>query len=261
MYESGAYESAVSPKDRFVTVYGRKPVLEALADRNLAVDKVVLADTARGRTEAEILDAARARGVPVRRATAQRVKVLAGNGKQDQGVLADVVAPRMRQLIDALAGSRAPRSVLLLDGVTTPANLGMILRTATAAGVEGVVVPRRGVATIDPLVVKASAGVAFRAPVLRCRTAAEAAEILRQAGYPLLGMVADAPETVFTAEFPAKAAFVVGGETSGVTDAVRPYVDRWMSIPMAADVESLNVATATAVLCFEMLRRAQRSSR
>lgn len=89
-------DEAVSPKDRFLTVYGRKPVLEALADTALEVDKVILADTARGPGATEIQRAAKAAGVPVQRASAHRVKVLAGNGKQDQGVLADVVAPRMR---------------------------------------------------------------------------------------------------------------------------------------------------------------------
>lgn len=249
--------SGASPKDRFVTVYGRKPVLEALADDRLSVDKVVLADNAHGAAAREILDAARHRGVPVQRATAQRVKVLAGNGKQDQGVLADVVAPRMRLLTDALAGRSAPRSVLLLDGITTPANVGMILRTATAAGVGGIVVPRRGVATIDPMVVKASAGVAFTAPVLRCATAAEAAADLRAAGYTLYGMDAGARRTVFDAELPQRVAFVLGSETSGVTEDVRPHINRWVSIPMAGGVESLNVASAAAVLCFELVRRSQ----
>ncbi|WP_026424491.1 TrmH family RNA methyltransferase [Actinokineospora inagensis] len=246
---------AVSPKDRFVTVYGRKPVLEALADPRLTVDKVVLADTAHGPAAREILDAARDRGVPVQRASAHRVKVLAGNGKQDQGVLADVVAPRMRTLTEALA--RRPKSVLLLDGITTPANVGMILRTATAAGLGGIVVPRRGVAGIDPLVVKASAGVAFTAPVLRCATAADAAAELRAAGYPLYGLDAGARRTVFDADLPVPAAFVLGSETSGVTEGVRPHVNRWLSIPMAGGVESLNVASAAAVLCFELVRRSQ----
>lgn len=244
-----------SPKDRFVTVYGRKPVLEALGDASLQVDKVVLADTARGPAAREILDAAAARGVDVQRATAQRVKVLAGNGKQDQGVLADVVAPRMKLLSDALSGPRPPRGVLLLDGITTPANVGMILRTATAAGMGGIVVPRRGVASIDPLVVKASAGVAFHAPVLRCATAAEAASELRSAGYPLFALDAGAPESLFTAELPARAAFVLGSETAGVSPDVREHVTGLLSIPMRGGVESLNVASAAAVVCFEHLRR------
>lgn len=244
----------ISPKDRFVTVYGRKPVLEALADESLTVDKVVLADTARGAAAGEILRAAGARGVTVQRASAQRVKVLAGNGKQDQGVLADVVAPRMRPLSSALA-SRPPASVLVLDGITTPANVGMIIRTATAAGLGGIVVPRRGVAGLDPLVVKASAGVAFRAPLLRCATAAEAAIALRGAGYRLFGLDGGARRSVFDGSFPARSAFVLGGETFGVGPEVRESVHEWLHIPMAGGVESLNVASAAAVLCFELVRR------
>jgi 23S rRNA (guanosine2251-2'-O)-methyltransferase len=242
-----------SPKDRFVTVFGRKPVLEALADRRLEVDKVILADNARGAAAKEIVDAAAARSVRVERATPHRVKVLAGNGKQDQGVLADVVAPRMRRLADGLADR--PARVLVLDGITTPANVGMILRTATAAGIEGIVVPRRGVAGIDPLVVKASAGVAFHAPVLRCYTAEEACAALRDAGYPLYALDGGAPQTLFTASLPKRAAYVLGGETAGVSDEVRRQVTGLISIPMAGGVESLNVASAAAVLCFELVRR------
>jgi 23S rRNA (guanosine2251-2'-O)-methyltransferase len=242
-----------SPKDRFVTVFGRKPVLEALTDRRLDVDKVILADNARGAAAREIIDAAGARSVRVERASAHRVKVLAGNGKQDQGVLADVVAPRMRRLADGLAAR--PATVLVLDGITTPANVGMILRTATAAGIGGIVVPRRGVASIDPLVVKASAGVAFHAPVLRCYTAEEACAALRDAGYPLYALDGTARQSVFDASLPRRAAYVLGGETAGVSPEVRKHVTELVSIPMAGGVESLNVASAAAVLCFELVRR------
>ncbi|MGH3620328.1 MAG: TrmH family RNA methyltransferase [Sciscionella sp.] len=259
MPDSNRQAAPTSPKDRFITVYGRKPVLEALADTGLDVDKVILADTVRGPSATAILDAAAWRGVRVQRASAHRVKVLAGNGKQDQGVAADVLAPRMRPLAAALRDGRPPSSVLLLDGITTPANVGMILRTATAAGVCGIVLPRRGVAGIDPLVVKASAGVAFHAPVLRCGTAAEAAWSLAERGYPLLGLVAGAPRSLFSAEldetFGGPVAFVLGAETGGVSEAVGELVSDWVSIPMAGGVESLNVASAAAVLCFELVRR------
>ncbi len=236
-----------------MTVFGRKPVLEALADRRLDVDKVILADNARGAAAKEIIDAAGARSVRVERASAHRVKVLAGNGKQDQGVLADVVAPRMRRLADGLAAR--PATVLVLDGITTPANVGMILRTATAAGIDGIVVPRRGVASIDPLVVKASAGVAFHAPVLRCYTAEEACVALRAAGYPLFALDGAARQSLFDATLPKRAAYVLGGETAGVSPEVRKHVTGLVSIPMAGGVESLNVASAAAVLCFELVRR------
>ena len=247
----------ISPKDRFITVYGRNPVHEVLLDDDLHVDKVVIAEGARGSGLREIQQAARRRRVDVQYASADRVKKLAGNGRQDQGVFADVVAPRMRPLDSALAGdaARSLRTVLVLDGVTTPANVGMILRSATAAGVDGIVVPRRGVASIDPLVVKASAGVAFRAPILKAFTAAEAVSALKTAGFHVVGLDAGGDDDLFAAHLPEPVAFVLGSETAGLSPDVADLVDTWVSIPMAAGVESLNVSAAAAVVCFELVRR------
>jgi 23S rRNA (guanosine2251-2'-O)-methyltransferase len=255
-----ARSPARSPKDTFITVYGRKPVLEALGDAGLAVDKVVLADDARGEPVRAILAAARARGVPVQRASAHRVKVLAGNGRHDQGVLADVVAPRMQPVDDFVAQLDArglgadPAAVLVLDRVTNPANVGMVLRSATAAGLDGVLLPRRGVPAIDPLVVKASAGVAFRAPVLRAATAEEGCAALRDAGFGVFGLDAGGA-SLLDAELPPRVALVLGNETDGLSPAVRQACDGMLAIPMHGGVESLNVASAAAVAAFELLRR------
>lgn len=245
-----------SPKDTFITVYGRKPVQEALDDPDLRVDKVIVAEGLRGEPVRAILDAARSRGVPVQRATAHRVKVLAGNGRHDQGVLADVVAPRMApvgEFVDALAPG-APAAVLVLDRVTNPANVGMILRSATAAGLDGVLLPRRGVPAIDPLVVKASAGVAFRAPVLRSGTVEEGCEALRDAGFTLYGLDAGGG-SLLDAELPPRVALVLGNETDGLSDTVAPLLDGVLAIPMHGGVESLGVASAGAVASFELARR------
>ncbi|MGH3897616.1 MAG: TrmH family RNA methyltransferase [Pseudonocardiaceae bacterium] len=248
---------AASPRDVFITVYGRKPVLEALIDPALTIDKVIVAERARGDTLQEILDAAARRRVPVRQMSAHRVKVLAGNGRHDQGVLADVVAPRMRPLDGALTALRSPAAVLVLDAITNPANVGMILRTATAAGLDGVVLPRRGVPAIDPLVIKASAGVAFHAPVLRAATAERACAALRTAGFAVLGLSGSAPGTtsLFRDSPPPRVAYVLGNETSGISPAVAAQLTGWVGIPMAGGVESLNVASAAAVVCFEWARQ------
>lgn len=251
---------ARSPKDTFITVYGRKPVQEALDDADLRVDKVVLADDARGEPVRAILAAARDRGVPVQRASAHRVKVLAGNGRHDQGVLADVVAPRMQPVDEFLARLNSagfgndPGAVLVLDRVTNPANVGMVLRSATAAGLDGVLLPRRGTPAIDPLVVKASAGVAFRAPVLRAATAEDGCAALRDGGFTVLGLDA-AGASLLEAELPRRVALVLGNETDGLSPAVRALCDGLLAIPMEGGVESLNVASAGAVAAFELRRR------
>lgn len=245
-----------SPKDTYVTVYGRKPVQEALEDPDLRVDKVVLAEGTAGGPVRAILDAARRRGVPVQRASAHRVKVLAGNGRHDQGVLADVVAPRMAPVDEWLAGLEpgAPAAVLVLDRLTNPANVGMLLRTATAAGVDGILLARRGLPSIDPLVVKASAGVAFRAPVLRSGTVEEGCAALREAGFGLHGLDAGGA-SLLDARLPDRVALVLGNETDGLSASVRDLLDGTLAIPMHAGVESLGVASAGAVAAYELARR------
>src|SRR6478609_2844572 len=224
------------------------PVLEALDDAALRVDKVILADNLRGEPVRAILSAARSRGVPVERASAHRVKVLAGNGRHDQGVLADVVAPRMQPVDEFLAALNShglgndAAAVLVLDRVTNPANVGMVLRSATAAGLDGVLLPRRGTPAIDPLVVKASAGVAFRAPVLRASTAEEGCAALRDAGFGVYGLAAGGP-SLLEAELPGRVALVLGNETDGLSAEVREELDGTLAIPMLGGVESLNVAS------------------
>jgi 23S rRNA (guanosine2251-2'-O)-methyltransferase len=235
------------------------PVLEVLQDASLDIDKVLVADNARGESLDRILALAQRRGVPLRTVAPHRVKLLAGNGKQDQGVLADVIAPRMRTLAEFTAAVRPgrPCRVLVLDGVNNPANVGMIIRTATAAGLAGVVLPRAGSPDVDPLVIKASAGVAFRASIIRCRTGAEAAEELGRDGFRVYGLSGGAGTSLYAEKVPERAVFVLGNETVGLARDTERWVDRWLSIPMAGGVESLNVASAAAVVCFDLVRRAQ----
>ncbi len=240
-----------NPRDRFITVFGRKPVIEALADDRLTVDKVLLADNAGGPQVNQLLREAARRGVEVLRVPAARVTKVSRNGRQDQGVVADIVAPGLRRL-DAGVAAALAGPVLVLDGVTNPQNVGMILRTATAAGLAGIVLPRAGVPDLSPLVIKASAGIALEAPVLRADTPASAVAILHGAGFATYGLAATAARSLWDGRpFPTRSAFVLGSETGGV----RVEVDEHLAIPMTGTVDSLNVAVAAGVLCFELVRR------
>jgi 23S rRNA (guanosine2251-2'-O)-methyltransferase len=241
-----------SPRDRYLTVFGRRPVLEALEDEGLTVAKVLVADNARSPEIDEIVRLAARRGIECRRSSPREVTRVSRNGRQDQGVVADVEAPAMGPLEGWLAAAPPAATAVVLDGITNPQNVGLILRTATAAGVDGIVVPTAGVADLGPLVVKASAGVAFRAPIVRARSASAAVDELRGAGFRVYGLDADADRSLYDHQpFADRSAFVLGGEHQGLTVAV----DERVAIPMAGDVESLNVAVAAGVVCFELLRR------
>ena len=236
----------------FVTVFGRMPVLEALRDPTVTVDRVLVARTARGESVDDIVAAARARGVTLQRVAPEKVTRVSGNGRHDQGVVADVVAPGLVELDDWLrAHATGPLALLVLDGVTNPANVGMIVRAVTAAGLDGVVLPRAGSPDVGPLVVKASAGVAFRATVLATDSPTTAVDALAATDITTVGLRGPDAPSLFEAPLPDRAAYVLGNETTGVT--VAPA--EWRSIPMANGVESLNVAVAAALVAYEVARR------
>ena len=246
----------MSPRDQYLVVYGRKPVLEALT-AGVAVARVHIADGAKGEIVNEIVEAARSRGIQVNRVSPRRISSISRNGKQDQGVVADVAAPRMQSLMAFLeqrTGRHHATSVLVLDGIHNPANVGMILRTATAAGVDGIVVPDSGTAEIGPLAIKASAGVAFSAPILRIDRAEYAAAQLTEARFEVFG-IDSAGVSVFETDLPERVALVLGNETTGISEPVAAYCSDTLCLPMANGVESLNVAAAAAIVSYELARR------
>lgn len=255
------------------------PVLEALRDERLAVARLAVATNARGPAVDDILAEAARRGIRAERLPADRVTRISGNGRHDQGVAATVEAPRIAPLGKWLAGREGTDAltVVVLDGVTNPANVGMVVRTVTAAGMDGVVLPAAGGPDVGPLVIKASAGVAFDAPILRAPTAPAALEALAGARFRIYGLASPAASpaapaspassrspaaagsparSLFDGEgFARRSAFVFGNETTGVSAAAAALVHEWVSIPLAGEVESLNVAVAAGVVCFELLRR------
>ena len=133
----------------------------------------------------------------------------------------DINCPRFASIDSLLSDNPStPARLLALDGITNPQNVGMIIRSAVAAGLDGLLYPRKGVAALGPLVIKASAGTVFRAPLILCDTLAPALEQLKTCGYKIATLEAAAPESLFSYDAQERMVFVLGGETSGVSDAV-----------------------------------------
>ncbi len=250
--------ASAHPRSRFVTIFGRKPVLEALSLSEVQFSSLRLDAHAQGPLIDEIVQRARARGVVVERVPLATVHKISRNAKQDQGVVLDLVAPHMNDLENFLATELPDDSapdLIVLAGVTNPINLGMILRSVTAADIGGVVVPRNHTPEIAAMVVKASAGVALKAPILRTESAAIAMQQLKRVGYRCIGLAGEAKTSLFRARLPKRVAFVLGNESEGLPLEVRRQLDDVLSLPMRSDVESLNVAVTAGILAYELLRR------
>lgn len=248
----------MSPRDSFLTVMGRKPVIEALHDESLRFDKILLSSKARGAEIDTITGMAASRKVTVDKVSEQKVTAVARSSRHHQGVVADVVAPAMQRLDEFCEQRRRGKdwacAVLVLDHVHNPANVGMILRSATAAGIDGVVVPHRGTADIGPVAIKASAGVAFRSPILRTETVDEAVATLSDHRFELVG-VDMGGDDLFSAELPERVAFVIGNESDGLSPAAADACRSTVSIALENGVESLNAAVAASLVAYETRRR------
>ena len=252
--DSPDYERRKAAFDRCLTIYGRKSVLEALQCPGVICERLHLAESNRA---AEIIDTiielATEQGASVRHHSREALARISRNAREDQGVAADLRWTGYRQL-DELLEEPAAGVLLAIDGVSNPQNLGMLIRSAAAAGVRGVLLPRRGGCDIGPLVIKASAGSLFRAPLLRCADLPDALMQLRASGWRIATLAADASASLFDLSDSRPRVFVLGGETHGVSVEVAALADERLCIPMANGVESLNVAVTAALVGYHATR-------
>jgi 23S rRNA (guanosine2251-2'-O)-methyltransferase len=238
---------------RMITVYGRKPVLAALADESLSCYALHLADSNRdGGIVADIQQRARSRGVDIQHHSRAELSRLSKNGKQDQGVALDIQCPGFTSIDQFLAGLQqgSKLRLLALDGITNPQNLGMIIRSAVAGGIDGILWSKKGNAALGPLVIKASVGTVYRAPLVLCQDLATALSGCRDAGMDVCTLAADATDSVFEWQPQGHVVYVLGNETDGVSAAVQSLASQRLAIPMSNKVESLNVAVAASLIAF-----------
>jgi 23S rRNA (guanosine2251-2'-O)-methyltransferase len=145
--------------------------------------------------------------------------------------------------------------LLVLDGVTDPHNLGACLRTAEAAGVHAVIIPKDRSAGVDAVARKVAAGAAEFVPVAAVTNLARMLDLLKDKGVWVVGTDGEAPQTLYQADLARPLALVLGAEGSGMRRLTRERCDFLVRIPMAGQIESLNVSVAAGVSLFEARRQ------
>jgi 23S rRNA (guanosine2251-2'-O)-methyltransferase len=191
------------------------------------------------------------RGIAVDRAPRELLDALAP--ANHQGVLLEAGAFQYADLDDLRDN---PGTVLILDHLQDPQNLGTLIRTAEAAGVAGIIIPENRSAEITPAVVNASAGAVELVPVAVVPNLSNALKALRSAGWWVAALDSgDDAIDIQSAELPLPLALIVGSEGEGVSSLLRKTADLILSIPMVGRIESLNAATAGSIAIYEVFRR------
>jgi 23S rRNA (guanosine2251-2'-O)-methyltransferase len=232
---------------------GFHAVEEALA-AGRALERIVIARGRHGDRVEVVVQLARSKSVPVRFEDRVQLDRLTGT-REHQGIAALAAAKPALELEDLLAAKTPQGLLVFLDGIEDPHNLGAIVRTALAAGANGVVIPERRAAGLTDTVERASAGALAHLPVARVKNLVRAMEEMKEAGYWLIGLDERAEKKYTDADFSGQVGIVLGGEGEGLHELTRKRCDFLVSIPTTGPVRSLNVSVAAGVVLFEVVRQ------
>ena len=247
-------------KTKYVT--GLRAVEQLLAADTAEVRRIYVEYRSANPRVAEILSTARMRGIEIQSANRARLQQIGGENRH-QGVVAEVARSTvldeagLRQLVERRLEYPGHGKLLLLvlDGVQDPHNLGACLRTADAAGVDAVVVPRHSAAGLGPTVSKVAAGAAEHLPFAQVANLGRVLDWLHDYGVTVYGTSDKSEFSLYDSNFDRPLALVMGREETGLSRAVASRCDVVLSLPMAGAVSSLNVSVATGVCLFEVLRQ------
>ena len=242
-------------------IYGINPVTEALKSRGRALEWVGVTKERHDLRLQRIVEDCRKQGVAVRFLTRQEIERMT-HDHGHQGVLAITSAKHYNDLDDLLAEKKGSHSlIVVLDGIEDPHNLGAILRTADAAGVDGVVIPERRAVGVTGTVAKASAGASEHLRIAKVTNIARTVEELKDKNIWTVGLDERGTQSYETLDYKMDCAVVLGAEGKGMHDLVRKKCDFLISIPMLGQVPSLNVSVAAAVVLYEIVRQRRQKSK
>ncbi|SFT49534.1 23S rRNA (guanosine(2251)-2'-O)-methyltransferase RlmB [Halomonas saccharevitans] len=260
----GAPRRAPSTPGGLEAVFGVHAV-RALLDRGETPREVWVQEGSAGARLADLVEAARQGGARLQSRPRDELDQLA-QGASHQGIIAFATPLAFEgeaSLWLRLEGwpHAAPPLLLVLDGVTDVHNFGACLRSADAAGVHGVIVPKDKAAPLNAAVRKVSCGAAESMPVYQVTNLARTLAKMKELGVWITGTAGEAEASLYEADFTGPAALVMGAEGKGMRRLTREGCDTLVKLPMAGSVSSLNVSVATGICLFEAVRQRQGKSR
>ena len=254
--DSQAYLNKKAAFAKVLTIYGRKPVLEALEQEGISPFRLHLADSNKS---AGIIDditrLAKAKGAEVLHHSRAALSRISKNSKQDQGIALDIQCQGFTTFAEFEQNLPANFDLIAVDAVTNPQNLGMIIRSVCASPCTALLLPNQGCARLDALVIKASAGTLFKANIIRCDDLNDAIVQLRKHNAQAFALAGGGEHNLQNLPLEGRNVYVVGNETHGVSPAIIKSCQHKLGIPMANAVESLNVSIAASLVAFHRLYR------
>jgi 23S rRNA (guanosine2251-2'-O)-methyltransferase len=236
-------------------IFGTRAVIEALNARK-EIDKILVNKELNNDLIKELLGLAKQEGIPVVRVP--EAKLNRTTRKNHQGVVAHISAiayASLDNVIEECFSKGVSPLIMILDRITDVRNFGAIARTADVAGVHALVIPEKGSAQINSDAVKTSAGALNFLPVCRVKNLYYTVKDLKKMGLNVVSATEKTERNMYEADFTLPTALIIGSEEDGISNELMGVTDEFVGIPMAGNIESLNVSVAAAVLIYEAIRQ------
>lgn len=248
------YEKRVKEKNM---IFGLRAIIEAV-DAGKEFDKVCVRRELDGALARELIEKLRRHAIPTQRVPAEKLNRL--TDKNHQGAVAFLSAIEYKRIDDIVPmlyeQGRTPL-VVLLDGITDVRNFGAIARTCECAGIDALVVPTNGGASVNADAIKTSAGALHTLPVCREQSLHNCVSYLQKCGIRVAAATEHATHGYTECDFTLPTAIVMGAEDTGVSPDILRICDDKVSVPILGRIESLNVSVAAGIVVYEAVRQRQ----
>ncbi|KRL02859.1 23S rRNA (guanosine(2251)-2'-O)-methyltransferase RlmB [Liquorilactobacillus capillatus] len=244
-------EQTNNDKEKAEFVIGRHPALETLKN-NQNINKVFIQDQLKADVLLEIAAAAKKKKIIVNKVPKSKLDLLADN-QNHQGVVVAVAAYKyatLDGLLEKVASTKQDPFFLILDGIEDPHNLGSIMRTADAVGVQGIIIPKRRAVQLTSTVAKTSTGAIEHVPVVRVTNLVQTVKQLKKKGIWIFGTDMEGNDfRKWNAR--GAVALIIGNEGKGISPLLKKECDEMLTIPMVGHVQSLNASVAASLLIYQ----------
>lgn len=236
-------------------LFGTHPVLEALKS-NLSIDKVLILNNLKTPVAKEIIELVKEKGISLNRVPQDKLNRI--TRKNHQGVIAfsaPIKFHEIREIVPALIEKGKDPFILILDRVSDVRNFGAILRTAECAGVDAVIIPKKGSAQINAETTKTSAGAIFNIPICKVGGIETVLPFLIESGIKLIACTEKTQRFYTEANYTGPLGIILGSEESGIATSNINKCEVAVKIPLLGKTESLNVSVAGGVILYEAVRQ------
>lgn len=238
-------------------VYGKNPVQGILENNIRSINKVYLQKGMKFDDKVKkIISLARQNNIVIQEVPKEKLNILVG--ENHQGIAVAVSPVEYMDLDNFLLKIKYKKEnslVIILDEVEDPYNFGSIIRTAVAAGADGIIIPKRRSSPVTPIVEKASAGSIDKIPIMTVTNLTQTIKKLKQNNFWIIGAESSGDKYYFDIDYNMNCAIISGGENQGISNLVKNNCDFIVKIPMLGNINSLNVANATSIIVYEFVRQ------